>query len=326
MLELVPLDDDALVDQAAELLSAAWRQPHRTGCVAAVSDPHVARGRIQATLSGLTVAAVQDKRLVGYLAAPAPRPPGETVMIKAAMHATTVTNRRGIYREMYRHLAAQLTEIGGFTHTIALDSNDPDTVNAWFELGFGVDQVRGVQPVPASHSPGVCELKARAARLDDLPAMDELTVELTRFHAHSPMFRPALSDQEGPHNGFIAGMADGRSLVVVTDLGDSIGGYLHLHPDRLLLDTVTIGIASVKLGIRHSGHGTAMLAYAMEWAARSGYRYCAVEWTSPNLTSDRFWRSRGFHPVQYKLTRRIDSRVAWANPSLSYQHLRPLDL
>lgn len=69
-----------------------------------------------------------------------------------------------------------------------------------------------------------------------------------------------------------------------------------------------------------------MINYALDWAYQTCYRFCAVGWASPNLTSDRFWRGRGSQPLQYKLTRRIDPRIAWAHPGISYDHLRPLDL
>ena len=94
-----------------------------------------------------------------------------------------------------------------------------------------------------------------------------------------------------------------------------------MNPDGHFVDTATIGIAGVAPGERHHGVGTAIVKFAMEWASSSGYLFCAVEWTSPNLTSDRFWRSRGFQPLQYKLTRRIDPRIAWrCNGLLNVDH------
>lgn len=327
MIELAPMSS-ALVNDAAELLSATWQEPHSTGCLAAVRDVAVAEQRIGESLANPSVAAVHEGQLVGFLAAPPPRPPGQGVGIKAAMHATAPENRREIYRRLYAHLAADLTKIGGFTHTIAVNCADRQTVNTWFELGFGMDQVRGVQSLPRSgEAPnGSSDIHVREARAGDLDEMVELAREVTRFHAESPMLRPALSDHDFVREGLIKGMTFARSLVVVADLGQTLGGFFQVNPDSHFVDTATIGIAGVAPGERHQGVGTAIVNFAMDWACSSGFRFCAVEWTSPNLTSDRFWRNRGFQPLQYKLTRRIDPSIAWAHSGISYDHIRPLDL
>lgn len=244
------------------------------------------------------------------------------------MHATTPDNRREIYRRMYGRLAADLTKMGGFTHTIAVRSADGPTVESWFELGFGLDQVRAVRSLPRSAmaTNGSSVVQVRQARPDDLDEMVELAVEVTRFHAGSPMLRPALSDHDFVGAELIKGMASARSAVVVADLGHKLGGFLQINPDSHFIDTATIGIAGVAASTRHRGVGTAIVNFAMDWAARTSYGFCAVEWTSPNLTSDRFWRGLGFDPLQYKLTRRIDPRIAWAHSGISYEHIRPVDL
>jgi len=327
VIELVAMSS-ALVNDAAKLLSATWHEPHSTGCLAAVSDVAVAEQRIEASLGNPSVAAVHEGQLIGYLAAPPPRPPGQGVGIKAAMHATAPENRRDIYRRLYAHLAGELTKIGGFTHTIAVNCADRATVDSWFELGFGMDQVRGVQSLARSAvaTTGSTDIHVREARADDLDDMVELAREVTRFHAESPMLRPALSDHVFVRDELIKAMASARSLVVVADLGQRLGGFFQVNPDSHFVDTATIGIAGVAPGKRHQGVGTAIVNFALDWASSSGYRFCAVEWTSPNLTSDRFWRGRGFQPLQYKLTRRIDPRIAWAHSGISYDHIRPLDL
>ncbi len=327
MIELVPMSS-ALVNDAAKLLSATWQEPHPTGCRAVVSDVAVAEQRVEAALANPSVAAVHNGRLIGYLAAPPPRPPGQAVAIKAAMHATEPRQRRDIYRRLYAQLAGDLTKIGGFTHTIAVNSSDRTTVDTWFELGFGIDQVRGVQPLRRSEgaTKGSTGIHVREARADDLDEMTDLAIEVTRFHAESPMLRPALSDHGFTRGQFVTAMESVWSLVVVADLGYRLGGFFQVNPDSHFVDTATIGIAGVASGDRHQGVGTAIVDFALDWASTSGYRFCAVEWTSPNLTSDRFWRGRGFEPLQYKLTRRIDPRVAWAHSGISYDHIRPLDL
>lgn len=147
VIDLIPMTEP-LLDQAATLLADAWSERHETGCRSVLGHVTTARHRVEGTLSIPAVAAVRDGNLVGFLGARPPRPPSQSVAMKAAMHATTRENRREIYRALYGQLAGELTAIGGFAHTVAVNAKDLETVSAWFELGFGLDQVRGVQAVP----------------------------------------------------------------------------------------------------------------------------------------------------------------------------------
>jgi hypothetical protein len=47
------------------------------------------------------------------------------------------------------------------------------------------------------------------------------------------------------------------------------------------------------------------------WRPRGG----RPAWRSTNLLTARFWPRQGFRPVAYRLVRRVDQRIAWANPS-----------
>lgn len=258
MIDLIPMTEP-LLDQAATLLADAWSERHETGCRSVLGHVTTARHRVEGTLSIPAVAAVRDGNLVGFLGARPPRPPSQSVAMKAAMHATTRENRREIYRALY----GQLTAIGGFAHTVAVNAKDLETVSAWFELGFGLDQVRGVQAVPqvpSNRAPQ--DVHVRLAADPDLDPMVELAVELTQFHAESPMLRPAPSDHEFVRDNFVRQMVDPRSLVVVVGPSSAPVGFLSLNPDPHFDDAVVIGIASVSAA------------------------------SSPNLVSDRFGRTR----------------------------------
>ena len=58
------------------------------------------------------------------------------------------------------------------------------------------------------------------------------------------------------------------------------------------------------------------------WAHAQGYQHCTVGWTASNLVGDAFYRSRSFTPIRYRVHRRIDPRVAWANETLDYTKFR----
>lgn len=131
------------------------------------------------------------------------------------------------------------------------------------------------------------------------------------------MFQAALGfDVAGMRRGVEAALLDDRSIVVVVEGADRLMGMAQAGPARTYLDTVDIGMNIVTDGARSEGLGTAMLRYLLEWAASKRYRYCAVGWTSSNLISDAFYRSRGFRPVRFRLHRRVDPRISWANDTL----------
>lgn len=132
-----------------------------------------------------------------------------------------------------------------------------------------------------------------------------------------PMFRPALTDLRAIRASFDGAIDDPTPVLVVAEDQDRVVGMMQANPDGQYRRTATIGIAAVTTSIHDAGIGTAMLNTIVNWSAEQGLDACAVEWTSANLASDSFWRSRGFIPARHKLTRRIDPRVSWANTDLS---------
>jgi GNAT superfamily N-acetyltransferase len=63
---------------------------------------------------------------------------------------------------------------------------------------------------------------------------------------------------------------------------------------------------------RRGGVGRAILARAVRWARDAGYEHIALHFATANLEGARFWQSSGFQPVEYRMARHIDERIAWA--------------
>ena len=47
-------------------------------------------------------------------------------------------------------------------------------------------------------------------------------------------------------------------------------------------------------------------------ARAAGYDYCETDWRSANRGVARMLPRYGFHPIAYRLVRRVDARIAWA--------------
>ena len=64
--------------------------------------------------------------------------------------------------------------------------------------------------------------------------------------------------------------------------------------------------------LRGRGVGSALTRVGLADAAAHGYTACVVDWRVTNLLSSRFWPRQGFQPAVYRLVRRVDPRIIWA--------------
>lgn len=306
--------------EAATLL-AATHQPGDDPTVD-ISDPDTARAHVEAMIGvGPGVAAFRAGELAGFMTAAVPNTPGvdSQARIRMQHHAAAADHRRSIYRTLYRELSDQLAGIGCFEHAIAMAASHRDVFDCFVELGFGIDQIKGLRPSAPPQRPAG-KIDVRRAEPGDLGQLLDLVLDLQRFHSEAPMLRPAFIDLRAIRDDLLSAMADERRLVVVTVETGTITGAMVADPDTRFTDAATIGIAVVRSTARAGGIGTALLSGVLEWAAARGYSACGAEWTSANLVSDAFWRGRGFAPARLTLARRIDPRVAWANTALDYRH------
>jgi ribosomal protein S18 acetylase RimI-like enzyme len=77
--------------------------------------------------------------------------------------------------------------------------------------------------------------------------------------------------------------------------------------------SIDLVLAGTRATERGRGIGSALAARALDSAAKEGFAACIADWRTANLLASRFWPRLGFHPVAYRLERRIDGRVLWAN-------------
>ncbi|MFE3828121.1 GNAT family N-acetyltransferase [Streptomyces sp. NPDC059092] len=319
--EIVPFES-GFVAQAANLLAEA----HATGALD-LADGDVARRLVARWQgSGPAVAAVRDGTLTGFMAAGLPRTTGEQrARVRLPQHACVRRDRRATYRSLYAALSGQLAAIGAYEHTLAVPVDDREAVSCFFELGFGVDRIRGFRPVTHAQAPAPPPrgTRLRTARAEDLEGMFGLAVELQRFHAGSPVLRPAPPDLRPIRDSLRAALSDDAQLLLVAEEHDRLTGLIQAAPDSHHLGAATIGIAAVAAPSRSAGVGTALVSAVEAWAAVRGFGTYGTEWSSANQAGDAFWRGRGMVPAQFTLGRLIDSRVAWADARLDYGRVTP---
>ncbi|MGG2461075.1 GNAT family N-acetyltransferase [Streptomyces sp. RGM 3693] len=326
-LNVVPFED-GMVEAAGELLAAVHTPA--AGTPAAAVDPadsDTARSHLDAwRAAGPAVAALAgDGTLAGFMVANVAPSPGDPVgRIPLSHHATAPGGARATYRHLYRALSRRLVDIGCFEHRIKVAADHSDTLAVFVQLGFGIEQIRGLRPLtPPNGTAG--KARVRQATTEDLPELLALVLEVQKFHAEAPIHLPALIDLHAMRDNLQASVTDARRLALVAEVDGRPAGLMVVEPHSGIPGAVAIGIAAVTAAVRGGGLGTALLSGVLEWATRQGHRACAVSWSSVNLVSDAFWRGHGFTPARYTLVRRLDPRIAWAHSRLDYQDFLPGD-
>jgi GNAT superfamily N-acetyltransferase len=306
---------------AANLLVVA-RKARTAGPPAQVSDEDAALRALSEALPGaFGFAAMDGAELVGFFLVVRPSAPGsERVRISDLHHAADHRRARVVYRALYEAAAGRLVSLGCFDHRIRLLVEPAEPVSAFVEMGFGVDQIKGVRPIDSAPiDEQVCSVQP--ARPEDLADLTRLGVELAAYHSRSPVLGPALVDLPGIRAEIVATVEDPRRAILCARDGPRVIGMIEAHPDAYLQNTVTVGLNIVTESARSGGVGSSLLEAVLRWGQASGYGHCGVSWASANLVSDAFYRARGFVPIRYEVARRIDPRVSWANESFDFEVL-----
>ena len=305
----------------ATLLAQRHQDHAPLGARHVLADQATAREMLNAALDGgIGYVATDGAAVLGFLVAPSPQTRGPTTArLGMACHAALAGSERSVYRLLYEAASADLVRAGITHHSLPLLTDHTATVQTFFELEFGIDQIDGIVAIPADAGGLDSSTRVRPAEPADVGGVVELARELQRYHSRAPMFQPAVDfDVQAIRRGATEALDDERSTVVVVEGDDGLLAMAQVGPASAYIDTADIGMNMVTEGARSRGAGTAMLQSILNWAGSHRYRYCTVGWTASNIISDSFYRSRGFAPVRVRLHRLIDPRISSANEQLDH--------
>ncbi len=246
--------------------------------------------------------------------------PPRSVNVAYGAHAAREGMEYDVYREMYAALADHFVRRGYFDHLVYVAPTDAATCDAWASLGFGrtlTAAIRGVEPV----EPPAAGVELHQAGPEDMPVVAALNEYLALHHSRSPIFWPFLRETEASAHEFQRDLLKDPAVNVhwiAYEDGKPVGMNTFMAPfwiSPLIAPEKTVylyqGIVAPEA--RRGGVGSAILAKGIEWAREQGYDHVALHFASANVSGARFWQSNGFKPVEYRLTRRVDERMAWAN-------------
>ncbi|MBO0780976.1 MAG: GNAT family N-acetyltransferase [Ktedonobacteraceae bacterium] len=327
-LEMIPFTNEHL-DEAAKLLAARHtaNRAATPALPARFQDPTVARTALemawqQPGASG--VVALHAENLIGYMIGEpqVTHYRGRTIWIKQPNHAVDAEYSPELYRDLYAALSPHWIEQGYFDHCALILATDRPTLDAWFALSFGQEQAYGIREVaqpPELPAPDP-SLRIRRASIDDLDALLKVGDVVMRHQSRSPVYSPLLpEDPVRLREGYQEVLNDPKSMVWLALRDDRVIAFQLLSPgesspnDMLTPENcIHLELAATHADEQGRGIGRALQAHTMHWAHEEGYQYCLADWRVTNLLSSRFWPRQGFRPTLYRLSRRLDERIAWA--------------
>jgi GNAT superfamily N-acetyltransferase len=235
-------------------------------------------------------------------------------------HAAQGGMELDVYREMMAPLLGRFVAAGFFDHNVYIAPRDRAVEEAFVSLGFGrtlAAALRGVEPVESGRAEGV-ELHAAAG--EDADVVFALNDELNRHHARAPIFWPMLVETAESSHAFtrdLLGDPNANAHWVAYEKGRPVGMNTFMPPVWISPMLVPEGTVYLYQGIvsedaRRSGLGRRILSQGIDWAREQGYAHVALHFASPNVSGARFWQSQGFAPIEHRMSRHIDERIAWA--------------
>jgi len=304
-IEIRPIDD-ADPSALARLLAARHAEHRARAPLAPEGD---AAGEVADVLAAERrhgAVALRDGGLVGFLVAEIRHTDlwGTHAWVPPAGHASADPE---VIRDLYAALAPDWIEEGARLQFVLVPAFT-EAMDPWYRLAFAQMQVHAVRP---SGGPAPGDSGIRPGGPDDLERVAAELGSVIWDHQRGPATfsgLPARVPDELAEAWRTAFDEPGAALWLAEQGGD-LAGYLFLHESSDAPggrpDATHIGSAAVAAGHRGAGVGRALADHAAAWAEQAGYATITADWRVANLEASRFWPSRGFRPVYYRMARLV---------------------
>jgi ribosomal protein S18 acetylase RimI-like enzyme len=257
--------------------------------------------------------ALRDGTIVGYLLGSPKTGPtwGPNVWVEAAGQASREAE---VMRDLYAVAATRWVEEGRTAHYVIQPAGEPDQVDAWFRLGFGLQHVHGLQPATVSPSRSSATPVRRATH-DDISALVRVYEELPLHQGRAPTF--AAAQPETPEENAASWrqyVDDPEYATLVAERDGAVVGAAvacsiektpsHTGPSRPD-NAAFLGFAAVLSQARGGGVGRALGEAVLAFAAAQAFDSVVADWRATNLLASRTWPRLGFTESFLRLHRLV---------------------
>jgi GNAT superfamily N-acetyltransferase len=256
-----------------------------------------------------------DGSLAGFLFAERREDPtwGTSVVADTDRWGLAPGSGAGVLAGLYAAGFGSMTP-GVGEHKVYCPALDQRALQAWFQLGFGMEQAYAaarLEDMDDEYS-GADSPEIRRAGSGDEDILGELSPLIATAQAGAPVWAGAPASYLAEiQEGFRGLATDAEAVVLLAFRGGRAVGYqawlpVPTHP----VDGATAGAVELTVGAtvpeeRGTGVGRALTARGVSEARDAGYSVCFTDWRTTNPFSSTFWPARGFEPFLYRLARRI---------------------
>ncbi|GEM49592.1 GNAT family N-acetyltransferase [Deinococcus cellulosilyticus] len=272
------------------------------------------RGFDRPGMSG--VVAHEGDQLLGFLLGQASMHPfyGRSVRVPLLGQAVS-SEHPDLLANLYAALGEQWLLKGNFLHQVMVPVAHTQTQQAWFRLGFGVEQVHG--ELDLTDLQGKLSPQVRRATLADLDQLADLVAVIGRHYVHAPVFEPFYPEQPAD---LLEGYAEvlqetDWTLWLYEEERQVLAFQLHA-PLKATWEvpehTAELKTAATLPAARGRGLQKTLLRHALLDLKVHGVQQLRADWRGTNLQSARAWRGLGFQETVFRLSRRLPADLGWA--------------
>ncbi|NDI35433.1 GNAT family N-acetyltransferase [Chengkuizengella sediminis] len=271
------------------------------------------------------IAIFDNKQMIGYLIGTfiSNDIRGRHIWIDYAGLAISENVHEELYRDLYTKIAEQWVQYGCFDHYVLVPAGNRSILDAWLKLGFSFEQVHALCDITnqAMEIENQHPIEIRLAIKSDQSILTDIGDLIMSHQTGAPVWAAVLPEYLTEiKKGYGGIVEDSNAKLWIAFKGNQLIGFQGywetttsnsdmMTPDRC----IELSIAGTKKEERGRGIGKLLTQKGFMEAKENGYQYCMSDWRMTNLQSSRFWPKRGFYPIAYRLTRKIDHRIMWAN-------------
>lgn len=270
-------------------------------------------------------AALEDEKLVAYVIGntSVDNFRGRSGFVNYPGMAIADNQSEELYRVLYTLVAEEWVNKGYFNHFVFVPAGNQAVIESWFKLGFTYQQVYSLLDLRTKEinvKPNE-KIKIRKGVKTDSDELRNVAEWISIHQAKAPAWSPTMpEDLEEIREGYSEIVTDEEASIWFAIENDRIVGLeafwpLEASENNMIIpdNCIELKVGATKADKRKLGIGTMLTSYCLDEVKAMGYDYCLTDWYMLNLLSSTFWPKMGFKPVMHRLTRKVDSRIAWAD-------------